>query len=105
MENKLNKIMWFSLKLLPILMAIVGIYANIDIWQILGINNTNYIVQVLTEIFGENGILPLTANNYIFNYIAYYFVVEMAHLIFDLLVMLPRITHRFCDKLNKGGEV
>lgn len=105
MENKLNKIMWFSLKLLPMLIAIVGIYANIDLWTMIGIGESNFIVQVLTSIFGENGILPLTENNYIFNYIAYYFVVEMAHLIFDLLVMLPRITHRFCDKINKGGEV
>ena len=106
MKNKLNIIMWWLLAITPIIIMIVGVYSNIDIWEIFGIGTNNVITNIIYEYFGntENTILQLTNNTFIWQYVGYLFTIEIAHLLFDLMVLVIRITHRFIDKINKGGE-
>ena len=68
-----------------------------------GIDSTNIVFQSFVDMFGTNGFLPLLSDTstlfYLFTYMS---IIVFMHLVFDLLVFLPKLAHCYLDKYVKG---
>ena len=103
-----DKIMWTLIYLFPIIAYIIicGQEAQgvTDFYDFM----TNFfgsvgpIEGVLYSLFSEVGILPFTSSYGILYYAAYMVWVTIWHVIFDIIVFIPRLFHNLLAKLEKG---
>lgn len=70
-----------------------------------GINSSNVIFIAFQDFFGSTGFLPLIADNstlfYMFTYMS---VIVLMHLVFDLLVFIPKLAHHYLNIFTRGVE-
>lgn len=110
---KLDKIFWFLLTLLPIILYVVYLFANrsgtiLDFNKFLQtIFNFDYptglsknpIYNVLFALFSfsETSVFPALPFSflYLFTYMA---SVEVVHVCFDVIVFIPRLAHKWISK-------
>lgn len=60
----------------------------------------NVIYTSLKAVFGVGGVLPIL-NDGLLLYAAYFCIVELVHLIVDVLVFIPRIAHEWLEGFTK----
>lgn len=60
----------------------------------------NFISDAITSILGPGGVLPLLNNSCIV-YLTYYIVIEIAHLLVDVLLFIPRLAHGWMSAFSK----
>lgn len=104
---------WYLLYFLPVLafllyiMAMPSLGTNLvgfgDFLTALGFEflTDNVIISTLADLFGASGIFPVFANNDVFIMFAWYVSVYLCHLCVDLLLCLPRIAHKWLNKLSE----
>lgn len=109
---KLDKIFWFFFTLFPLFCYLLfgiksfgegstvptmvsffqntlGFFFSVD----------NIIMQTFMRIFGTGGIFPLFQSSNIILYCVVYFVnVEVLHVMFDVMVFIPRLAHKWISK-------
>lgn len=105
----LNKLFWVLIYITPLIIWAIGyihhtpILANI--LNELGIYENNIIITSIQNIFGENGVLHLLKNNAgIIYYLSYFIIMNIIHIIVDLILILPRTAQSFNDKINNSGD-
>lgn len=60
----------------------------------------NFIFTAISSIFGPNGSMPIF-NDVVVLYLAYYIVINLAHLIVDVLLFIPRLAHGWMSAFSK----
>lgn len=113
----IDNIIWAIIAMLPILCFIVS-YTAYDLSTVeslptfaeffqdnFALLSNNFIYTGFVEIFGSNGVMPLidtTSINSLLMFLSYFVIVDIIHLAVDLLLLLPRISHKFMHKI--GGD-
>lgn len=64
------------------------------------ITTDNIIYTTLKDVFGAEGVLPIL-NDGLILYAAYFCIVELVHLMVDVLVFIPRIAHEWLDGFTR----
>lgn len=97
-SRKIDKIFWFIVALLPIIIYFVTAYRNPsapDFFTFCISWRFDYVSRIFESVFAtsfggaEIGILM---------YLSYVVCVEIAHCMFDILVFIPRLAHKFISK-------
>lgn len=60
----------------------------------------NVIYEAIYGVFGSNGSLPILGDSLVL-YLTYYVVVELAHLLLDVLLFIPRLAHGWMSAFSK----
>lgn len=109
----LDQIMWTVIYIFPLLILLFGAVIT-PMGDLLEVVNTSDFVQdfastgvytALEDIFGVNGILPLftgATGTAVLSYMTYFVNVLIIHLAVDFLVFIPRLAHKWMDKLFGG---
>lgn len=112
-KNIADRLFWLVVALLPILIYI-GTFISYRLTTVtdtlptfaefmanFGVSQTSIVYTSIADLFGANGILPLFANNNaILLYMAYFVSIEIVHLAVDFLVFIPRLAHKWMEKLT-----
>lgn len=112
-KNIADRLFWLIVALLPVLIYLCTFisYRFTTVTDTLptfaefisnfGVSQTSVVYTSISDLFGLNGILPLfNNNNSILLYMAYFVSVEIVHLAVDFLVFIPRLAHKFMEKLT-----
>ena len=111
-KNLFDNVMWYILYLMPILIWGLVSYQSGQITSLsnamssmgLEIFETNQIYTSLSSIFATTGILPLFTNPDIILYMSYFISVFLIHLFVDFILFIPRIAHKWLNKLYGGDN-
>ena len=111
-KNLFDNIFWYLIYLLPLIIWVVVSFRTGNIVSLsnaletmgLKVLENNQILTNLSEIFGSNGVLPLFVSTDILLYISYFICVFLIHLFVDFLLFIPRITHKWLNKLYGGDN-
>ncbi len=104
---------WLLVALLPLLCYLIQFLSYeltsvtdtlptfLSYMQSFGISTDSIIYSVLADLFGSNGILPMfsTGSNAVLLYLSYFVMVQIIHLAVDFLVFIPRLSHKWMEKL------
>lgn len=63
----------------------------------------NIIYSSIHDIFGPSGTLPILTDA-LTSYLAYYIIIEIAHLCVDVLLFIPRIAHSWMDAYTRKNS-
>ena len=102
---------WFLVYSLPVIAILLCVYngsviSMSSLLSSLGIDCTsNIIYTTLVDLFGVDGVFPMFANNSIFEFASYFVLVNILHLIVDVLLFIPRICHDFMNKSFGGASL
>ena len=111
--HKIDKIFWFLLTLLPIILYAIYLFSNkatsyLDFSKFLqtifnydypsGISN-NPIFKVLSALFsfGDSGVFPILPYSFLYLF-AYMATIEVIHVAFDIIIFIPRLAHKWISK-------
>ena len=111
-KNLFDNIMWYILYLLPVIMWAIVSYRTGTMASLssamssfgLDILGTNQVYVVLSDIFATTGILPLFVANDLIMYFTYFISVFIVHLFVDFILFIPRIAHKWLNKLYGGND-
>lgn len=111
-KNLFDNIFWYLIYLLPLIIWVVVSFRTGNIVSLsnaletmgLKVLENNQILSNLSEIFGSNGVLPLFVSTDILLYISYFICVFLIHLFVDFLLFIPRIAHKWLNKLYGGDN-
>lgn len=71
---------------------------NLGIWA----SESNILLKCFSSIFGSSGVIPLFSNdNGVIQYFVYAATVEIFHVLFDVLIFIPRLCHKWIGGLTK----
>lgn len=109
-KNLFDNVMWYLLYLLPIVLWLVVSFRSGEIVSLssamstmgLDIFANNEIYTNLSSIFATDGILPLFSSPDILMYMTYFVSVFLIHLFIDFLLFIPRLAHKWLNKLYGG---
>lgn len=109
-ETLIDRLFWALVLILPMVAyVIINHHGSTDFISVLNqfyINDTNVIYTALVEMFGTGGYLPFidtTSTNPLILYMAYFFCVELVHIVVDVLLFVPRICVKMLDKASQVG--
>ena len=113
-SKRLDSLFWWLLKLLPLVMFVCYIYGyyrsgNTDVatnefFSIIQnycmMSFDNVVFQTLFSVFGPEGALPLfnSVRNPIAIYLSYIVIIDILHIMVDVLVFIPRLAHKWIGK-------
>lgn len=111
-KNLFDNIFWYLIYLLPLIIWVVVSFRTGNIVSLsnaletmgLKILDNNQIIANLTEIFGSSGIFPMFATADVLLYMTYFISVYLIHLFVDFLLFIPRIAHKWLNKLYGGDN-
>lgn len=109
-KNLFDNLMWYILYLMPLILWALISYSSATYVTLsqsmtslgLEILTTNQIYTSLMSIFSIDGILPLFTNPDIILYMSYFISVFLIHLFVDFILFIPRIAHKWLNKLYGG---
>lgn len=110
---KLDKIFWWIITLFPIFAYLLflitaslnegvsgttfAIFMNERLGIFYSMNST--VSEPFYRIFGPNGIIPMfSENSGLCQLFSYFVSVEIVHVLFDILVFIPRLAHKWISK-------
>lgn len=105
-----DKLFWGLVMLLPLIVYVVYIIKTGNIYSFdlvftdfgFGLDTSNVIYTTLTSIFGVvvggTSNIPAFISNGVMLYITYIVLIELIHLVVDILLYIPRIAMKFIDK-------
>lgn len=115
-ERKLDLILWFIILLLPIIFF-VGQYLMYDLTEVadigsfgdfivanFGVLTDNIVYSTFADIFGSSGVFPIfntTGVNAVLVYLTYMLIIEIIHAVYDFLVLIPRLSHKWLHQISK----
>lgn len=112
-SNLADHIFWLIVALMPLLLYAIQFLAYefatsseqlptfYVFLQDFGIADFAITYTVLDDIFGATGILPLLeADSVVLLYLSYFSTVEIVHLAVDFILFIPRLSHKWLEKLT-----
>lgn len=111
-KNLFDNVMWYLIYLLPIVIWLAVSFRTGNLVNLssamstmgLEIFSNNQIYSVLLSAFGSLGVLPLFATTDILMYMAYFISVFLIHLGVDFILFIPRLAHKWLNKLYGGDN-
>lgn len=111
-KNLFDNIFWYLIYLLPLIIWVVVSFRTGTIISLssaletmgLKVLEDNQIIINLSEIFGSVGVFPMFASIDILLYFTYFICVFLMHLFVDFLLFIPRIAHKWLNKLYGGDN-
>lgn len=111
-KNLFDNVMWYLLYLLPIVIWVVVSFRSGQIISLtsamhsmgLEVFADNQVYTSLSSIFATDGILPLFANSDVIIYMSYFISVFLVHLFVDFILFIPRLAHKWLNKLYGGDN-
>lgn len=111
-NNFFDNVLWHLIYLLPIFcMLLVTFKAGAFTTLLnsvsacgLGILADNPIYSVLSQIFGENGIMPLFLNSDILIYLSYLVSVFIVRILIDFILFIPKLCKKWLNSLYGGND-
>lgn len=107
-----DKVIWLLISLLPlILLAIYSFHHEIIIADFLAntgleVLSSSPIYSMYFSLFADGGLIPIFANNsLVITYFTYLTSVYLLHLVFDVVVFIPRLFHDLLSKTYHGGDL
>lgn len=100
---------WLFLALLPLFLYLAVVLASYSSFPSFAeffsekfafIVNENFIYTCIDSIFGPEGTCPILSDVFV-SYLTYYVVVELAHLVIDVLLFIPRLAHGWMSAFSK----
>lgn len=64
------------------------------------VTTDNVLYTSIKSVFGEGGVLPILQDGMVL-YLTYFCIVEIVHLMVDVLVFIPRIAHGWLESFTK----
>ena len=64
----------------------------------------NVIITSLSSIFGIDGVFPIFSTNMPFIIFTWFIGIYIMHLAVDFLLFIPRLAHKWLNKLTKGDD-
>lgn len=118
LKSLFDKIMWYGIYLFPLL-AYLCICFSIQGSEIidgtLPYDFTAFMYDLgfsfgpidllFGEIFGDGGLLHMVEYGGMLSYANYLVFVTILHVIFDIIVFIPRLFHNFLESLEKGDII
>ena len=116
----LDRVIWAFIALLPVLAFLLvplgysingsGTSLTLPLFaDVLGqfvINDSNFVYTCLDDMFGANGVIAFfELNSPILLYFSYFIIVEIMHLFVDFILFIPKLAHKWLDKLTGGIEL
>lgn len=116
----LDRLVWALIALLPILAfllvpfgySIQGNEVNLslplfaDVISQFGMNEDNFLYQTFVDLFGADGVIHFfDVDSPILLYFSYFVIVEIFHLFIDFILFIPKLCHKWMDKLTNGVEL
>lgn len=116
LSNIADYLFWFIVGILPLCVYLVQhisydltsasevLPTFLEFMQSFGISTDSVIYTALVQLFGSDGILPFfTAdNNTVLLFLSYFVTVEIVHLAVDFLLFIPRLSHKWLEKLTQN---
>ena len=110
-ETLIDRLFWALVLLLPIAAyCIINIHHSSDFITVLtqfNIDESNLLYTGLVQMFGSNGYIQwfdTTNVNPLFLYLSYMMIIEMIHIVVDVLLFVPRICTKILDKASEVGK-
>lgn len=111
----LDNLMWYIIYLAPLLIVLFSAFCTPLADVLTTIEQSNFVQDfattpvytVLDDIFGVDGILPLLTGqtgSAILSYLTYFANVLIIHLAVDFVLFIPRLAHKWLDKLFGGDN-
>lgn len=111
-SKRLDSLFWWLVKLLPLVLfvcAVYGFYRNggTALWREFSsfmagftfLDSTNPIYTALYGVFGADGVFPIfSSGNALLQYLSYIVVIDILHIMVDVLVFIPRLAHKWIGK-------
>jgi hypothetical protein len=111
-ETLIDRIFWALVLLLPLIAyVIINHHGSTDLITVLNqfyIDDSNLIYSGLVMMFGSGGYIPFidtTEVNPLLIYMSYFFLIELVHIIVDVLLFVPRICVKILDKASEVGKL
>lgn len=112
--NLADSIFWLIIALLPLILYLVPYFAyeltsvaTFDSFATFlngfGINTDSIFYTSMIDLFGSDGILPMFDSTTVsapLLYLAYFVMVQIVHLAVDFLVFIPKLCHKWMEKLT-----
>lgn len=109
-ETLIDRLFWALVLILPLVAyVIINHHNSTDLISVLNqfyITDTNIIYTSLVQMFGTGGYLEFldtTETNPLLIYMTYFFLVEVVHIILDVLLFVPKICVKILDKASQVG--
>lgn len=110
-----DKVMWYGAYLFPLIAYVALLFS----FQYNGANSYipfdkfmfdlgfghGEVFLVFGDIFGDGGLFPMADYAGFFAYANYLVFITILHVIFDVIVFIPRLFHNFLDSLEKGDII
>lgn len=115
LEFTLDNVMWFIIYTLPIILIIFStrLESLSAIEQFIidsdFANNafaSSYLYGILDSVVGDFGIFPLLSGawgQFLMSYLCYFISMIIVHLFVDFVVFIPRLSHKWLNKLFGGN--
>lgn len=110
----LDRLMWYIIYLFPVLLVLLSavvtplgdIITTIDNSPFVSAFTSTDVYTALNELFGTDGLLPMFTGStatLILSYMTYFVHVLIIHLAVDFLVFIPRLAHKWFNKVLGGA--
>lgn len=110
-----DKIMWYGAYLFPLIAYVALLFS----FQYNGANsyitfeafmydlgfNGGEVYNLLYDLFGDGGLFYMLEYGGLIGYANYLVFITILHVIFDVIVFVPRLFHNFLDSLEKGDLI
>lgn len=105
-----DNIMWYLIYLLPIFAFLFVLIRTGTLMPLsdcmstfgLDILTNNFVYTALSGLFGSSGVVPLFTSPDLLLYLSYFICVYLAHLAVDVLLFIPRYSHKLMSAF--GGK-
>lgn len=97
---------WFFVSVLPLIVFLVMLWHNgatgitlIDCFNACNLNivTDNIVYTSLISLFGSDGVFPMFSSPDILVYFTYLVLINICHLVVDILLFIPRYAHKLMD--------
>lgn len=113
-SNLADQLFWLVVALLPLVLYAFQFLAYeltavssdlpsfLSYMQNFGLSTTSVCYTALQELFGSSGVLPLFASgdNAVVLFLSYFVTVQIVHLAVDFLLFIPRLSHKWLEKIT-----
>ena len=98
-----DNLFWYLLYLLPVICFMIrgGESTFLSFLEDIGfsLTNSNIVFSTMSDIFGANGIIPFFESSSIIAIVSYFVCVFIVHILVDVLLFIPRWSHKFLGKV------
>ena len=107
--NIAEHIMWGLIVILPLIVWVIsqnnGTNTFVGVMSEFGISTDNVVYSSMSDLFGSSGVLHFfNVDSTLLLYFTYFIIVEILHVIIDILLFIPRLSHKWINQFTGGVD-